>query len=99
MARLNTCTCLNSPAPGTICRYEASDAKAEQPAPLRVSDSTADHVLVMDSFLEDETASGLRGTFHDRFSKPREGNPDRFVWDWWHVPDQYTLVRPQANWG
>lgn len=70
------------------------DAKAEeQPAPLRVSDSTADHVLVMDSFLEDQTASGLRGTFHDRFSKPREGNPDRFVWDWWHVPDQYTLVR------
>lgn len=60
-----------------------------------MSGSTADHVLVLDSFLEDETASGLRGTFHDRFSKPREGNPERFVWDWWHVPEQYTLVRPE----
>ena len=79
------------------CRFEALDSKAEQPEPLRVSDSTTDHVLVMDSFLEDKTAAGLRGIFHDRFSKPREGNPERFVWDWWHVPDQYTLVRQSAS--
>eukprot|EP00903_Cladosiphon_okamuranus_P010694 g10107.t1 len=77
--------------------YEALDARAKQPAFLSVSDSTADHVLVMDSFLEDETAAGLRETFHDRFSKPREGNPERFVWDWWHVPDQYTLMRTPAE--
>ena len=61
-----------------------------------MSESRAKHVLVTDSFLEGGTASRLRGIFDGRFSKPREGNPDRFVWDWWHVPDQYTLVKTLA---
>ncbi|CAM9319990.1 unnamed protein product, partial [Scytosiphon promiscuus] len=60
-------------------------------------DSSAEHVLVTDSFLEDDTAARLRGVFHDRFSKPREGSSERFVWDWWHVPDQYTLMRTPAE--
>lgn len=58
-----------------------------------MSGSTSKHVVVMDSFLEDGTASSLRGVFEDRFSNPRQGNSERFVWDWWHVQDQYTLVR------
>lgn len=74
-------------------RYEPVDQKAEAEPPSDMSESRPKHVLVTDSFLEDGTASRLRGIFDGRFSKPREGNPDRFVWDWWHVPDQYTLVR------
>ena len=68
------------------------DQEAKAEAPCDMSESQPKHVLVTDKFLEGGTASRLRGTFEGRFCKPREGNPDRFVWDWWHVPDQYTLV-------
>ncbi|CAB1098348.1 unnamed protein product [Ectocarpus sp. CCAP 1310/34] len=78
--------------------FEAVDASQAQPAPsVDTQGSSPEHVLVMDSFLAGETASRLRGVFHDRFSKPREGSPERFVWDWWHVPDQYTLMRTPAE--
>lgn len=75
-------------------RYEAVDAQEQAAAPPGdMSESSANHVLVLDSFLEEDTASRLRGVFDDRFSDPRQGKPERFVWDWWHVADQYTLVR------
>jgi hypothetical protein len=32
-----------------------------------------------------------------RFSNPRSTESNRFVWDYWHVPDQYTLVRTSAQ--
>lgn len=34
--------------------------------------------------------------FEARFGDPREGSSERFVWDWWHVPGQYTLLRTPA---
>lgn len=78
----------------TTGRYEAVDAKISAESNARdVLESSAEHVLVLDSFLEPGTASRLRGVFDEKQSKPREGTPERFVWDWWHVPDQYTLVR------
>ena len=55
------------------------------------------HIHVLDEFLDENTAKELRGTFNHKFESPREGNPDRFVWDWWHVPDQYTLMRTTAQ--
>lgn len=55
------------------------------------------HIHVLDGFLSDALALQLRGTFDERFAKPREGSADRFVWDWWHVPDQYTLMRTPAE--
>lgn len=70
------------------------DAGAEaQVGEVDLSESTMKHLIVLDSFLEADTASQLRGIFDKKLSKPREGNAERFVWDWWHVPDQYTLVR------
>lgn len=78
-------------------RYETVDSKkASVSTSHDLAESVAKHVLVLDSSLQDQTASRLRGVFIDRFSDPRHGKPERFVWDWWHVPDQYTLVRNKA---
>ena len=30
----------------------------------------------------------MRRTFDDRFAEPRTTLSERFVWDYWHVPDQ-----------
>lgn len=38
----------------------------------------------------------LRAEFDKRFANPLEADNQRFVWDFWHVPDQYTLVRTPA---
>eukprot|EP00879_Flechtneria_rotunda_P022284 GHRR01023512.1.p1 GENE.GHRR01023512.1~~GHRR01023512.1.p1 ORF type:complete len:133 (+),score=23.63 GHRR01023512.1:311-709(+) len=31
-----------------------------------------------------------------RFKDPRNTTQERFLWDYWHVPNQYTLHRTQA---
>lgn len=41
-------------------------------------------------------AKKLRSVFDERFKDPRIASPDRFAWDYWHIPDQYTLVRTPA---
>ncbi len=41
-------------------------------------------------------ASTLRRHFEGRFKAPRDPDGGRFVWDWWHVPNQYTLLRTPA---
>lgn len=51
-------------------------------------------VLLVDDFSPE--ASRLRGVFDDRFANPRSTRADRFVWDWWHVPGQYTALRTPA---
>ena len=38
----------------------------------------------------------MRRHFHERFASPRSADAGRFVWDWWHVPDQYTALRTPA---
>jgi hypothetical protein len=38
----------------------------------------------------------LRATFDERFADPRSTRGDRFMWDWWHVPGQYTALRTPA---
>ena len=50
-----------------------------------------------DGFLPPEDAAALRGVFDQRFADPRAIRPERFLWDYWHVPDQYTLVRTQVR--
>ena len=32
-----------------------------------------------------------------RFANPLDLTAERFVWDYWHVPDQYTLLRTPAD--
>lgn len=51
-------------------------------------------LLVVDRFAPE--AKKLRSHFDARFDNPREAKADRFVWDFWHVPSQYTLLRTPA---
>ncbi len=41
-------------------------------------------------------AAELRAHFDARFADPRQATGDRFVWDYWHVPGQYTALRTPA---
>jgi hypothetical protein len=51
-------------------------------------------LLVVDRFAQEGRA--LRATFDERFAEPRSTRADRFLWDWWHVPGQYTALRTPA---
>jgi Rps23 Pro-64 3,4-dihydroxylase Tpa1-like proline 4-hydroxylase len=52
-------------------------------------------VVVIDDFFE--AGRELRLVFDDRLGNLRGASPERFVWDYWHVPDQYTYVRTFAD--
>ncbi len=41
-------------------------------------------------------ARALRAQFEEKFSDPRSTRNDRFVWDLWNVPNQYTALRTPA---
>ncbi len=49
---------------------------------------------IVDDFAPE--AEALRAHFDARFANPRAATGDRFVWDWWHVPGQYTALRTPA---
>lgn len=51
------------------------------------------HVII-DRFAPE--ASALRAELDARFADPRKATSDRFVWDYWHVPGQYTALRTPA---
>ena len=50
--------------------------------------------FIVDRFATE--ATGLRAVFDARFRDPRNAGAGRFVWDYWHVPGQYTAVRTPA---
>ena len=52
-------------------------------------------VLEIDDFFNE--ANKLRGEFLNAFENPLETRPERFQWDYWHVPGQYTLHRALAS--
>jgi len=56
--------------------------------------STLEHLRVVDKFYDG--APTLRSAFDAHFESPRQAHSMRFVWDYWHVPNQYTLHRTQA---
>jgi len=41
-------------------------------------------------------ADELRAVFDERFADTRSTRGDRFVWDYWHMPGQYTHLRTPA---
>ena len=51
-------------------------------------------LLITDQFFSN--ASQLRNHFEQAFKDPRVAHPQRFVWDYWHVPEQYRLIRTPA---
>ncbi|GLC35784.1 hypothetical protein PLESTB_000493900 [Pleodorina starrii] len=76
---------------------EVVEALKEQEIPILEELTSATHIIVNDGFLPEADARALRGVFDRRFADPRVTHPERFLWDYWHVPDQYTLVRTQAQ--
>jgi 2OG-Fe(II) oxygenase superfamily len=52
------------------------------------------NLVIVDDFAPE--ARALRSVFDARFAEPRSTRRDRFVWDWWHVPGQYTALRTPA---
>jgi len=51
-------------------------------------------VIVVDRFAPE--AAALRRAFDGHFADPRRAHAERFVWDYWHVPGQYTALRTPA---
>ena len=51
-------------------------------------------LIVVDDFAPE--AEALRAHYDGRFADPRSARGDRFVWDYWHVPGQYTALRTPA---
>jgi len=52
------------------------------------------HWLTVDNFFP--AASTMRRYFEKQFESERATHVKRFVWDYWHVPRQYTLLRTPA---
>jgi 2OG-Fe(II) oxygenase superfamily len=50
--------------------------------------------VTIDRFAPEGTA--MRRELDRRFADPRRATADRFVWDYWHVPGQYTALRTPA---
>lgn len=55
---------------------------------------SSNHILTVDNFYSD--CKSMRGFFEQQFQDPKQTESKRFVWDYWHVPDQYTLIRTPA---
>jgi hypothetical protein len=51
-------------------------------------------LAIVDRFAPEGRA--LRAHLDARLGDPRSATPDRFVWDFWHVPGQYTALRTPA---
>lgn len=64
---------------------QAADAAVDRVQP------GAGRALVVPDFFEG--AAELRETFDHRFRRRREDDQGSFVWDYWHVPAQYTYFR------
>uniref|UniRef100_A0A7R9V1D2 Prolyl 4-hydroxylase alpha subunit Fe(2+) 2OG dioxygenase domain-containing protein n=1 Tax=Chlamydomonas euryale TaxID=1486919 RepID=A0A7R9V1D2_9CHLO len=92
--------------PSTVCRVAMEDETAQFDSDALAEEgeeqsealqqlSLARHVITEEEFLP--CARQLRDVFDQRFGEPRSNSPARFMWDYWHVPDQYTLIRTQAK--
>lgn len=54
------------------------------------------HSTVVDDF-DHSLTRDLRAEFDRRFADPLKADAQRFVWDYWHVPGQYRLLRTPAD--
>jgi len=62
---------------------------------MEIDDPVPEFLHITDNFYPG--AEKLRGVFDRNFQDPRVTKGERFVWDYWHVPGQYTLVRTPAE--
>jgi hypothetical protein len=55
--------------------------------------------MIQTIHIQDRFFSGaqkMRREFETRFADPRQAGPERFVWDYWNVEGQYSLMRTPA---
>lgn len=52
------------------------------------------HYQTFDRFYK--KAAHLRAVYDGNFSDPLQTQPERFQWDYWHVPGEYTVLRTPA---
>jgi hypothetical protein len=61
------------------------------------SQPSSPHYRIIDNFLPNNLATNLCSTFQSTFDTPLQPSPDRFCFDPWYVPGQYSLLRTQAE--
>jgi hypothetical protein len=89
---------LRAPKPRAAGRTPAPHAPREPPPSPRTAHPIppqARHVILEPDF--SGAAADLRAVFDSRFEDPRKTSRERFLWDYWHVENQYTLHRTQAG--
>ncbi len=63
--------------------------------------STSDAMMEGGIYIQDgfdpPLVTALRTHYNERFSNPLETTSERFIWDYWHVPGQYSLMRTPAD--
>lgn len=52
-------------------------------------------LVVVDNFFTG--TEEMREVYDARFGTPRAASDDRFVWDFWHIPDQYSYLRTRGQ--
>lgn len=60
-----------------------------------VREGMKDFVFIKDGF--SSAATQMRQEFEGKMGQPKRTHNGRFVWDFWHVPQQYTLLRTPAD--
>jgi Rps23 Pro-64 3,4-dihydroxylase Tpa1-like proline 4-hydroxylase len=70
-------------------------SKRTKVSPAKPNVKAVRRLRIVDGF--SQTTRALRAHFDARFADPRKATGDRFVWDYWHVPGQYTHLRTPAH--
>lgn len=81
---------------GAATTATTSEGDDEEEIPQIEIPERPEHVRVVDAFLPAADAVALRGVFDAHNDDPRRVHEYRFVWDYWHVPGQYTQLRTPA---
>ena len=75
----------------------SSDGMDDDDAPSVEIAARATHWVVERDFLPGALARAVRGRYDDVFEDATRARGERFCWDLWHVPKQYTLLRTPAE--
>jgi Rps23 Pro-64 3,4-dihydroxylase Tpa1-like proline 4-hydroxylase len=63
----------------------------------RISKPQHTSIVIKKNFLAANLARNLRKSCDEVYKDPRSTNPRRFLWDHWHLDDQYRLHRTMAR--
>lgn len=95
-----------SSGPPRVQRLHATNEVMAGAEGVALEASEFEHILAVENFLDEGAAAELRATFEGRFRSGMGGADDeadgsipaeRFVWDLWHVPNQFSLMRTPAE--